>query len=67
MFRRKYGEIYYFFSANKKHLDNGKIISYKLKFIDSFRFMLTSRSILADNLSKKLYSDKCKDCKLELD
>ena len=34
-----------------KELDNGKIITYKLKFIDSFRFMSTSLSSLVDNLS----------------
>ena len=34
-----------------KELDNGKAITYRLKFIDSFRFMPTSLSSLADNLS----------------
>ena len=29
--------------------------------------MLTSLSSLVDNLSEKRYSDKCKDCKSELD
>ena len=38
-------------------------ISYKIKFIDSFRFMSSSLSILADNLSEGLHSDKCTDCK----
>ena len=51
----------------KKELDNGKTITYKLKFIDSFRFMSTSLSSLVHNLSEKLHSDKCKDCKSELD
>ena len=50
-----------------KELDNGKTITYKLKFIDSFRFMSTSLSSLVDNLSEKLHSGKCKDCKSELD
>ena len=50
-----------------KELDNGKKNLYRLKFIDSFRFMSTSLSSLVDNLSEKLYSDKCKDCKSELD
>ena len=35
----------------------------RLKFIDSFRFMSTSLSSLIDNLSEKLHSDNCKDCK----
>ena len=32
-----------------KELDNGKTITYRLKFIDSFRFMSTSLSSLVDN------------------
>ena len=35
----------------KKECDNGKKIAYKLRFIDSFRFMLTSLSELVDNMS----------------
>ena len=42
-------------------------ISYKIKFIDSFRFMLSSLSSLADNLSEGLHSDKCTDCKSCID
>ena len=45
-----------------KELDNGKTITYKLKFIDSFRFMLISLSKLADNLSE-IYKKECKGCK----
>ena len=67
MLRREYREINYSFSSNEKKLDNGKTITYKLKFIDSFRFMWTSLSSLVDTLSEKLYSDKCKDCKHELE
>ena len=43
----------------EKELHNGKTIKYKLKFIDSFRFILTSLSKLFDNLSE-IYSKKCK-------
>ena len=43
-----------------------KKITYRFKSIDSFRFMWTSLSSLVDNLSEKLHSDKCKDCKSEL-
>ena len=50
-----------------KELDNGKTITYKLNFIDSFRFMSISLSSLVDNLSEALHTDKCKDCKSELD
>ena len=34
----------------KKEHDNGKTTSYKLKFINSYRFMNVSLSILVDNL-----------------
>ena len=38
---------YITFSAPiKKDLDNGKTITYKIKFIDSFRFMSSSSSIV---------------------
>ena len=46
----------------KKELDNDKTITYKTNFIDSFRFMSSSLSNLADNLSERLHSDKCTDC-----
>ena len=42
-------------------------ISYKIKIIDSYRFMSTSLSKLADNLSEGLHNDKCKDCMSCLD
>ena len=54
----------------KKDKDgNDKItkISYKKKFIDVFRFMSSSLSNLADNLSEGLHSDKSTDCKFYLD
>ena len=51
----------------KKGLDNGKSITYKIKFTDSFRFMSSSLSSLVDNLSEGLHSDKCTDCKSCLD
>ena len=38
-------------------------ISYKIKFIDSFRFMSRSLSNLVDKLSEGLHNDKCTDCK----
>ena len=42
-------------------------ISYKIKSIDSFRFMSSSLSNLVDNLSEGPHSDKCTDCKYCLD
>ena len=38
-----------------------KKITYKLKFIDSYRFMSTSLSNLVDNLSG-VYNKECKRC-----
>ena len=45
----------------KKENDNGKKIIYKLKFINSSRFMSTSLSSLVDNLSG-IYNKECKKC-----
>ena len=41
-------------------------ITYKIKFIDSFRFMATSLSKLVDNLTEDIHGDKCIDCKSDL-
>ena len=45
----------------KNKLDNNKIITYKLKFIDSFSFMSISLSSLVDNVSE-IYKKECKGC-----
>ena len=37
-------------------------ISYKIKFIDSARFMATSLSNLVDNLTIGIHKIECKDC-----
>ena len=44
----------------KKECDDGKIIAYKLRFIDSFIFMSTSVSELVDNMSAIFNSIECK-------
>ena len=49
--------------------DNDKItkIPYKIKFIDSYRFMSTSLSKLVNNLSEGVDNDRCIDCRSYLD
>ena len=55
-------EKYFTFSVSlKKENNNGKKIAYKLKFIDTYRFMSTSLSNLVDNLSG-VYDKECKRC-----
>ena len=46
----------------KKELDSGKTITYKLKFINSFRFISSKLSDLTDNLSE-IYNKECRGCK----
>ena len=37
-------------------------MSYKIKFIDSARFMMSSLSNLVDNLAEGIHKTKCKGC-----
>ena len=55
------GKWYYFLVPIKKERDNGKTATYKLKFIDSFRYMPTSLSNIVDNLSE-IYKKNSKHC-----
>ena len=41
-------------------------ITYRIKFIDSFRFVATSLSKLVDNLTEGVHNDKCIKCKSNL-
>ena len=52
----------------KKKIENKDIeINYKIKFIDSCRFMSSSLSKLVNNLSEGIHNNKCFDCKSNLD
>ena len=42
-------------------------ITYKIKFIDSYRFMASSLSKLVVNLSEGIHNNKCSDCGSNLD
>ena len=52
----------------KKKIENKDIeITYKIKFIDSYKFTATSLSKLVDNLSEGIHNNKCVDCEFYLD
>ena len=51
MILEKYGKYITFFVPIKKECSNGKTITGKIRFIDGFKFMPTSLSELADNMS----------------
>ena len=52
---------------NKKEIGNGKESTYKIKLIDSFRYMSCSLPNLVDNFSDGLHNIKCADCKTYLE
>ena len=52
----------------KKKIENKDLeITYKIKFIDSYRFISSSLSKLVDNLSEGIHNNKCVDCNSCLD
>ena len=52
----------------RKKIENKDLeITYKIKFIDSYRFMSSSLSKLVDNVSERIHNNKCVDCKSNLD
>ena len=65
MFRRKHRKYKTFSVLINKELYNCKTITYKIKFIDSFRFISSSLSSLADNLITKdaQLTFRCFKCK----
>ena len=52
---------------NKKIENKDLEITFKIKFIDSYRFMSSSLSKLVDNLSEGIHNNKCLDCNSCLD
>ena len=62
-------EKYITFSAPvKKKIENKDLeITYKIKFIDSYRFLSMPLSRLMDNLPEGIHNNECADCKSCLD
>ena len=57
----RHRKVHKFFSTSKAR--TWKTITYKVRIIDSLRFMESSLSNLADNPCEGLHNNKYKDCK----
>ena len=52
----------------KKKIENKNLeLTYKIKFMDSYRFMAMPLSKLVDNLSEGIHNNKCSECGFNLD
>ena len=62
-------EKYITFSVSIKKKNDNKDLenTYKIKFIDSYRFVLSPLSKLVDNLSERIHNNKCSDCESNVD
>lgn len=61
-------EKYTIFSVSViKETGKSTTITYKIKFFDRIRFMSSSLSSLAHNLSERLHKEKCKNCTFDLE
>ena len=50
------------YKNNKCGNESVETVSYKIKCIDSVRFIASSLSSLVDNLAEGIHKIKCKDC-----
>ena len=63
MLRKKHTEVRKILNTSKKENESGMIVTYKLKFINSLKFIGSPLSSLADNFAEGLHKSKCKDCR----
>ena len=64
---RKHKKYLTFLASINKEPENRQTITYKIKFIDSVRFMSSLLSSLVDNLSEGRHNNNFKYCKSYLE